>query len=574
MSFYLCYRSDRAISVGVGAFYTAIYIVFVLIGLFIAARHWYFAFWIAPVVTSLMLVNVLFVIVVDPEAMTVHEAQYTQALIVVDAFIVPLYILQLFELTYMVHKNRAVNFCCIKLEEYGLRRARGRLTIVRAVVQGLIFALLVLTLVSQSLKVAEITADDMLDFNLTLCSRGVFAPYIYDENDEYFLPGGQRNLEIFVDFLQPLVLLFSASYLGVLLWRYGTFYAFKPSSTYLNPWVALSIFTLAFFVSMFFYTSFSAFTVAFLILQVACFLICKLVMEELRAFHDLDEFLRKSQGHSTTIEAKRNLFDARGSIGPALTRHSTSSKVADMDHDTTPNHADEHDDLQSMSPSQNLYDVEAPPSDRTNASAAPQQLRVSRQANADRSLRHSHSLPVHLSDVRYPTSSGGGGAVVRPSLATDSPSTSFAENNISIQGIYSLDPMRQDNDSTNVEDSAPPSPRLVSMSFDLVSSETALVDSHERPQRLVSEATIIDDDDEDSLDNTNSNNENENADLRATGAPTSAPASAPNIRSISGGTGFTTNGETRAPLTSSSLPPNPPSSNSNAKTTSLNVSVT
>ncbi|GBG27811.1 Hypothetical Protein FCC1311_040342 [Hondaea fermentalgiana] len=516
MAFYLCTSTSRSVSLGVASFYTAVYVVFFVLAFVVALRHCMYEFWIAPLVTALVLLNASYLAAVEPGDLTPAEAQFTLALLVFDAFTIPLYILQLFELTFMVHRNRSVNFCCVQLEEVGSRRASQRLLCVRLLARGLILALAVLALASQSLKVSGLNADLVVAENVTLCSRGVFATYLYPELDnEYFSRGNaKQTLEVVVDLLQPLVLLLSAAYLGLLLWRYGTFYAFRPSSLYLNPWVALSVFSLAFLIAMFFYTSFSAFTLALLILQIACFLITKLVIDELHAFHDLNDYLEKSQRRMEPTPGARGSEDsdrAAQGFAETLARHATSSRVANGD--------DAEVDKLEDGEAHALED-KARAGFARNA-IAPHEMRVSRRAEGRKELLHSHSLPLHLSG-------SANRGVAQPLYPNDVSAEADDGHDLAEVSIHIPRHQGRDHDmNANVqpplsvaqslkggidskEHNADGSGRPMTMSFDLGAENAGKA----RSRSQISEATIceddVDDEDDDDDDSKNNNNHNIN----------------------------------------------------------------
>jgi len=308
MSFYMCelQPAEELASFVEAVSFSVFFSVCFLTALGLALKYRLKPFWIAPPVQLLLLMNAGLQVVVEPGEISEEQARFTEVLLILNALIVPMYMWQLFALTYMLQKNRGVNFCfCIHLEERGSDKQRMNLLLLRASVYLYIFFVFLVVLVSHGIVVSEVTIEDIISQNLTICTRGAFAQFIFPEEDDEVEVRGNNGLESFADVILPLSLFAFAGYFGYLLWRYGTFYAFRPSPTYLNLWMALLVYALILFFSLFFKDEIGIVNLSFLILQIACFLICRLVVNENKAFERLKRFLDRNKGNSaSTISGK------------------------------------------------------------------------------------------------------------------------------------------------------------------------------------------------------------------------------------------------------------------------------
>ncbi|KAJ0399346.1 hypothetical protein P43SY_001535 [Pythium insidiosum] len=147
-----------------------------------------------------------------------HDRSRTavRAMLAFHACVVPLILVVCYELAYLVHKQKSVNFCGISFES-GHRRILGRnalSTCQRFAVWLIGLALLVLNL---------ITAYRWSDEDVEIQSL-------------YELHGGSTTHAV-LSVLPALVLVALSLYIGLQLWNYGTFYSYMVHATCFNPWI-------------------------------------------------------------------------------------------------------------------------------------------------------------------------------------------------------------------------------------------------------------------------------------------------------------------------------------------------
>lgn len=141
----------------------------------------------------------------------------TQAMLAFHACVTPMLLIVCYELAYLVHRQKAVNFCGISFESGPRQRARSKRlsAMLRAGVWLVACVLLALNL----LAAYRWTSD------LTPRVRSI-----------YELQGDATAHAIFA-VLPALVLVALALYLGLQLWNYGTFYSYMVHATCFNPWI-------------------------------------------------------------------------------------------------------------------------------------------------------------------------------------------------------------------------------------------------------------------------------------------------------------------------------------------------
>mmetsp|Transcript_17814 Transcript_17814/g.28838 ORF Transcript_17814/g.28838 Transcript_17814/m.28838 type:complete len:364 (+) Transcript_17814:413-1504(+) len=274
-------KSDNIMFIILASCYLAVYVLLFMYSLFLVYQfRKIVSFWVICVVGVLLMLTSAGTIASNSVSGSNHV--YVLATYVVNAFIIPLFIIQLFELSYEVHRKRAVNFCfCIKVEQNGWAKTKKRAWGLRYGMWIACVGLFVLLLVDHALFVSRISPE-MLNENLTLCSQGTFH--------------GQASisetlLSRISDILAPSVLCIAALYFGIILWRYGTYYAFAVYPTYLNPWIMLICFAIIIFSSMFVKQNEVMVMSAYLLFQLSCVYTSKLVVHELTAHDSLEKYL-------------------------------------------------------------------------------------------------------------------------------------------------------------------------------------------------------------------------------------------------------------------------------------------
>lgn len=150
-------------------------------------------------------------------------------MLVFHAWILPSVLLICYEVAYLVHKRRSVNFCGITFES-GHRAHRKAFcsTFLR-------FSIWLLALVALVVNV-------LINFNL-----------IDDDNPESRQSGAFRRQGLYelyhvsltsyflLSVIPAFVLFIVSLYIGLQLWNYGAEYSFMVHATYFNPWIWMSV---------------------------------------------------------------------------------------------------------------------------------------------------------------------------------------------------------------------------------------------------------------------------------------------------------------------------------------------
>ncbi|CAH0485980.1 unnamed protein product [Peronospora farinosa] len=149
----------------------------------------------------------------------------TQAMLAFHSCVVPMLLLVCYELAYLVHKHKSVNFCGIMFETGrdnscnnadAVLQCRWRLsTCLRFIVWILSCILLVLNL----LVAYHWTSDVSLEITS-----------LYELQ-------GDNMAHVVSAILPALVLVILALYIGLQLWNYGTNYSYMVHATCFNPWI-------------------------------------------------------------------------------------------------------------------------------------------------------------------------------------------------------------------------------------------------------------------------------------------------------------------------------------------------
>jgi hypothetical protein len=144
----------------------------------------------------------------------------TQAMLAFHACVTPLLLLVCYELAYLVHKQKSVNFCGISFESGHRQRHPGARdwlsTLLRFAVWLIGAGLLALNLLAAYRWSADL--------------NGATVSSIYE------LQGDSTAHAVFA-VLPALVLVALSLYIGLQLWNYGTFYSFMVHATMFNPWI-------------------------------------------------------------------------------------------------------------------------------------------------------------------------------------------------------------------------------------------------------------------------------------------------------------------------------------------------
>mmetsp|Transcript_4670 Transcript_4670/g.5359 ORF Transcript_4670/g.5359 Transcript_4670/m.5359 type:complete len:357 (+) Transcript_4670:214-1284(+) len=153
-----------------------------------------------------------------------------QIMFVLQAMIVPIYLLTIFELTYLIHKRRSVHFMGMYFDEGRLgRRVKGVFStpfksfIERNFIRMLSTILFVTGILANFNVLTELTTVGDL-----AGKTGWFA--MIGKRDKPF------PWDVFLSLIPALILSVCSFALSIILWRYGTNTSMIVHSSFLNPW--------------------------------------------------------------------------------------------------------------------------------------------------------------------------------------------------------------------------------------------------------------------------------------------------------------------------------------------------
>uniref|UniRef100_A0AAV1ULE9 Uncharacterized protein n=1 Tax=Peronospora matthiolae TaxID=2874970 RepID=A0AAV1ULE9_9STRA len=155
----------------------------------------------------------------------------TQAMLAFHACVMPLLLLVSYELAYLVHKRRAVNFCGIRFESgrddrgndvgSGSSMARNRHCCCR---------------LSTGLRILVwLAACVLLALNLLVAYH--WTSNLSPEVTSLYAIQGDSVAHAVSAIVPALVLVILALYIGLQLWNYGTHYSYTVHATCCNPWI-------------------------------------------------------------------------------------------------------------------------------------------------------------------------------------------------------------------------------------------------------------------------------------------------------------------------------------------------
>ncbi|KDO24080.1 hypothetical protein SPRG_10867 [Saprolegnia parasitica CBS 223.65] len=138
-----------------------------------------------------------------------------QVMLALQACIIPFMLLICFEVTYLVHKNKSVNFCGISFESgHRANRNNFKTTFLRFAVW-------------------------LVGLSLLLINLYVYYSYFQDiefHEGSYFINGDGTVATVLTQ-IPAYVLVILSLYMGLRLWNYGCNYAFVIHATCFNPWI-------------------------------------------------------------------------------------------------------------------------------------------------------------------------------------------------------------------------------------------------------------------------------------------------------------------------------------------------
>jgi len=179
--------------------------------------------------------------------------------ILLQSFIIPFFLLHLYEIAYMMHTARGVDFCCISLETQKRERAMFRLQMMRYLIWLSIFCLILFSLTVNILAILEsidisnritgnFPAESEEGINLTsnyfgqrFCKKSLL---------ESFRQTGSCTLGCLADIIPWVLLLLLSIYFGILIWRFGYRFSSSRSPHLIYEWMLPLLASILLFISL------------------------------------------------------------------------------------------------------------------------------------------------------------------------------------------------------------------------------------------------------------------------------------------------------------------------------------
>jgi len=206
---------------------------------------------------------------------------FIQAVFVLQTFEVPILLIVVFEITYLVHKRRSVNFCGMYFDEgVRVKNTAFMSCMLRNSIRTLATVLLVMGLV----------------VNFDLIQTGADVDALAGRAGWWALAGEDWDgkVHLLLSLIPTAVLTLVSFYLSIMLWRYGTESAMVVHSSMCNPWFYSFFGTLAMAVGQLFgeelYTVMS--NAGMLIFIITILLLMVEVDKDINATTDVAYFLR------------------------------------------------------------------------------------------------------------------------------------------------------------------------------------------------------------------------------------------------------------------------------------------
>ena len=157
--------------------------------------------------------------------MMVEAHPLVRAIFILQPFEVPFLLIVTFEVTYLIHKRRSVNFCGMYFDEgRRLNNTQAMSCMLRNSIRSLATVLLVMNLM----------------VNFDFIQSGVLVDQLAGRAGWWSLFSEEgtfnQKLHLFLSLLPTAVLVAVSFYLSIMLWRYGTSSSMIVHSSICNPW--------------------------------------------------------------------------------------------------------------------------------------------------------------------------------------------------------------------------------------------------------------------------------------------------------------------------------------------------
>ena len=155
----------------------------------------------------------------------VKENPLVKSILILQCFEVPILLIVIFEVTYLIHKRRSVNFCGMYFDEgRRLNNTQAMSCMLRNSIRTLATILLVMGLL---VNFDFIQSDAKVD---ELAGRAGWYVFFNEEGSL------ENKLHLFLSLIPIAVLVVYSFYLSIMLWRYGTSSSMIVHSSICNPW--------------------------------------------------------------------------------------------------------------------------------------------------------------------------------------------------------------------------------------------------------------------------------------------------------------------------------------------------
>lgn len=162
----------------------------------------------------------------------ISDKSIFRTIYILTALKVPMLLVIIFELTYLVHNRRCVNFCGIQFEESRRirRNEKKNLPPLKSFLARNMIRALGLCLLALDFFLNFGILDGLLNAENELGITGWY--FVWDTRDKW---KKQKSL-ILLNLLPTTIFSFTSCYLTITLWRYGTESAMVVHSSCINPW--------------------------------------------------------------------------------------------------------------------------------------------------------------------------------------------------------------------------------------------------------------------------------------------------------------------------------------------------